>query len=369
MKIAVIGIRGYPYIYSGYETFFNQLMAGFQGNTKYEFHIYCHRSLFKNRVKVSSGVHLHYIPAVEFKSFSQLSHSLLSTIHSLFKSYDIVFYVNTANGPFGYFQKLRERKTIINTDGLEWLRPKWKGFGGKYFYWASKIATRSFDVLVADSEEMRKIYYELFSVNSEVIAYGANIRYSDGDEQIKQFGLAKDDYYLIVGRLIPDNNADLIVKGFLKSKTSKKLVIVGDVPYKDQYAQSIKENASEQIIFTGYVTNQKLLKELYANSYVYIHGHEYGGTNPSLLTALGYGCAIMALNTRFSKEVLKNGEFGVFFDKIVDSVTTKIDYLDQQYDEVKKYAGRARSRIIENYTWEKIVGQYDELFQKLVLFK
>jgi glycosyltransferase involved in cell wall biosynthesis len=316
VKIAIIGTRGYPYVYSGYETFVKELVERL--NHKYEFHVYCHRGLFLKRPKMVNGVCLHYIPALELKSFSQLSHSFLSTTHAVFSNYDIYLYVNTANGPFGYITKLFGKKTAINTDGLEWLRPKWKGLGSKYFFWSSKISTKSFDVLISDSFAMADIYKDLFNAQSEVIAYGAKIQYSEGTIEIEKLGLKKDEYYLIVGRLIPDNNADLIVNGFKKSNSKKKLVIVGDVPYKDQYVEEIKKNQSDQIIFTGYITNQALLKELYANSYCYFHGHEFGGTNPTLLKALAYGCCILALDTVFSREVLANENYGMYFDKTAD---------------------------------------------------
>jgi glycosyltransferase involved in cell wall biosynthesis len=311
-------------------------------------------------------VHLHYIPAIEGKSFSQLSHSFLSTIHAVFSGYDLCLYVNTANGPFGYLTKLFGLKSAINVDGLEWLRPKWKGLGSKYFYWASKTATKAFDVLIADSVEMGKIYEEMFNVKPEFIAYGANIKEKKNTSKISQFGIEKDDYYLIVGRLIPDNNGELIVKGFFESGSDKKLVIVGDVPYKDEYAQRIKSYACDRVIFTGYVTDGDVLYDLYANSYCYLHGHEFGGTNPTLLKALAYKCAILAIDTVFSREVLLDRKHGVFFKKDEQSVAAQIRLMDRLPLMVQRLKNIAQNRIKENYTWEKIADQYDELFQQML---
>ena len=120
---------------------------------------------------------------------------------------------------------------------------------------------------------------------------------------------------MVVGRLIPDNNADLVIDGFLKSSSRKKLVIVGDVPYKDSYASEIKKMTDKRLIFTGYVKDQNILTELYQKCYVYVHGHEFGGTNPTMIKAMAYGCAILALDTVFNREMLQNSKFGIFFKK------------------------------------------------------
>ena len=134
---------------------------------------------------------------------------------------------------------------------MEWLRPKWKGLGSIYFKWASKIATFFYDQIINDSEEMRKVYLDLFKTDSKVIAYGAAIRISKNPQNlITNLGILKQgEYYLVIGRLIPDNNADLIIKGFLKSSSKKKLVIVGDVPYKDAYASDLKNMVDKRLSF------------------------------------------------------------------------------------------------------------------------
>src|SRR5690606_12047925 len=138
VKIAIIGSRGYPYVYSGYETFVKETFELL--SSKYEIHVYCHKHLFADRPAEVNGIKLHYIPTVKHKALSQLSNGFLSTLHALiFGKYDIILYVNTANGPFGLLTKLFRIKSAINTDGLEWLRPKWKGLGSKYFLWASKF--------------------------------------------------------------------------------------------------------------------------------------------------------------------------------------------------------------------------------------
>ncbi|MFA7060898.1 MAG: DUF1972 domain-containing protein [Pedobacter sp.] len=364
MKIAIIGSRGYPYVYSGYETFVKELVERLTPRG-YEVTVYCHKNLFTEFTPQVNGVNLVYIATIEKKSLSQLVHSIQSITHACFKDFDVILVVNSANGPFGLITKLFGKKTAINVDGLEWLRPKWKGLGAKYFYWASKMATMLYDVIITDSDEMQKVYEREFNAKSTVIAYGANIRESQRPELINQWGLVKNGYYLIVGRLIPDNNADIILREFLRSSSCKKLVIVGDVPYKDAYAQSIKGLDDPRVIFTGYVIDQDVLAELYHNCFAYFHGHEFGGTNPTMLKALAYGCAICALDTVFNREMLNNDEYGLFFSKQTGSLETLIHSIEAEPDKLLAYQKKSRNRIVENYTWEKITDQYDALFQKM----
>ena len=363
-KLAIIGSRGYPYIYSGYETFVKEIIERLIAHD-FEITVYCHEQLFIEKPKKINGINLVYIPTIETKTLSQFIHSFLSTLHVCFSDIEIILYVNSANGPFGILTKLFRKKTLINVDGLEWCRPKWKGIGAKYFYYSSKIACKLFDVIITDSIEMKKIYLKEFNCDSTVIAYGGNLRESSKPSIIQKFNIEKNKYYLIVGRLIPDNNADLIIKEFINTSTQKKLVVVGDVPYKDTYAENIKNINDERVIFTGYVKDQDLLAELYHNSYAYIHGHEFGGTNPTLLKALAYGCAILALDTRFSREVLDNEKYGVYFCKNNESLYNLINNIDGNSKLINKYKMKSRQRIIENYTWEKITKQYKDLIFNL----
>jgi glycosyltransferase involved in cell wall biosynthesis len=365
MRIAIIGSRGYPYVYSGYETFVSEVAPRLSGQNV-EVHVYCHRPLFLSKPCEVNGIKLHYIPCVKTKSLSQWSNSFLSTVHALFQKYNVILYVNSANGIFGIITKLLRKKTAINVDGLEWLRPKWKGLGSRVFYFSSKMATRWMDRIITDADAMRDVYLEEFKTDSTVIAYGANVRYSQQPQLIEKWNLKPDEYYLIVGRLIPDNNALLILKEFVLSTTNKKLVIVGDVPYQDEYADNIKRIRDERVLFTGYVTKSDELAELYHNCFAYFHGHEFGGTNPTLLKALAYGCAIIALDTKFSREVLQNGEYGLFFSKQKNNLAATIDQLETKPEVLHAYKERSRNRIIQNYTWEKITAQYLQLFTEMI---
>ena len=365
IKISIIGTRGYPYVYSGYETFVKELSERLV-DKNCDIKIYCHKGLFNERPKTINGIDLVYIPTIETKILSQFTHSFFSIIHACFSNADVILVVNSANGPFGLITKLFRKPTVINVDGLEWLRPKWKGLGSIYFKWASKMATIFYDQIINDSDEMRKVYLELFNKDSKVIAYGANIRKSKNADLINKWNIKQREYYLVIGRLIPDNNADLIIKGFLKSNSNKKLVVVGDVPYKDSYASNLKQILDERLIFTGYVKEKNLLAELYHNCYVYIHGHEFGGTNPTMIKAMAYSCAILALETNFNKEMIQNGKFGLFFKKELLSITNIINYCEKENLLIEKLRAESVMGITKKYDWNFITNQYLDIFKNLI---
>ena len=364
LNISIIGVKGYPYIYGGYETFVKQISERLINDCNIT--VYCHRSLFSNRPKNVNGINLVYVPTIETKILSQPIHSFFSIIHACFSKSDIILVVNSANGPFGLLTKLFRIPTVINVDGLEWLRPKWKGLGSIYFKWASKMATLFYDQIINDSDEMRMVYLDLFKKDSRVIAYGANIRKSKSPDLINKWNLKQREYYLVIGRLIPDNNADLIIKGFLKSSSKKKLVIVGDVPYKDTYASDLKNMVDKRLIFTGYVNDSNVLAELYHNCYVYVHGHEFGGTNPTMIKAMAYGSAILALDTVFNKEMLQKEKFGLFFKKELFSITNMINYCEEENILIDNLRQESINGITKKYNWDFVTKEYLEVFKSLV---
>lgn len=364
LKVAIMGAKGYPYVYGGYDTFIKELGERLV-NRGVHVRVYNHRALFEERPQYVNGIECIYTPAIESKSFTQLTHTFISMMHACFSNVDVILVVNSGNGPFGIIPKVFGKPTAINVDGLEWLRPKWKGLGSKYFFFASKLATKFYDQVINDSEEMRRVYLDLFKADSRVIAYGANPRESVESTPIEKWNLEPHSYFLIVGRLIPDNNADLLIEGFLQSDSKRKLVIVGDVPFQDEWAETLKEIKDDRLIFTGYVKNANTLAALYFHCFAYFHGHEYGGTNPAMLKAMGYGCAILALNTPFNQEMLQNGKHGWYFEKTFQSFKSIIEDAEAAPEEMAKLRLIAREGLTQKYNWEYVTDQYLEVFYSL----
>lgn len=364
LKVAIMGAKGYPYVYGGYDTMIRELGERLVAKGVHV-RVYNHRSLFPEKPRFVNGIECIYTPAIETKKLTQLSHTFFSMVHACFSDVDVIFVVNSGNGPFGIIARIFRKPTAINVDGLEWLRPKWKGFGAKYFKWASKMATKHFDQIINDSDEMRRVYLELFNKDSRVIAYGANPRESVDSAPIKKWDLESRDYFLIVGRLVPDNNAELIVNGFLKSDSKRKLVIVGDVPFEDEWSSRLKQVQDPRLFFIGYVTDPNELAALYSHCYAYFHGHEFGGTNPAMLKALGYGCSILALDTPFNQEMLQNGKHGWYFQKEPESVKEIVEKAEAEPESMDSFRNSARSGLTQRYNWDYVTEQYLEVFEEL----
>jgi len=357
LKLAIIGSRGYPYVYSGYETLVKALVERLP-QKGVNITVYCHAHLFSEKPSMVNGIHLVYIPTLPFKSLAQPIHSFLAFCHMVFTKVDVVLVLNVSNGPFGIISRLFGKPTMMNVDGLEWLRPKWKGFGGIYFKWAAKMATKFIDLLVTDADAMKAIYFQQFDAKSVVITYGAETSVGADLTFLSDWNLKQQDYYLIVGRMIPDNNADILIEGFISSNSTKKLVIVGDVPYKDAYADKIRSYKDQRLIFTGYVRRPEILASLYKYCYAYLHGHEFGGTNPTLLKAMANGCAIAALDTVFSREVLQNDQFGFYFTKSSDDCTRWFNWADSHQMDLEARRSIIYQGITEKYTWETVSDLY-----------
>ena len=357
LKISIIGSRGYPYVYSGYETLVKnigeRMVTGGAQVT-----VYCHSYLFDQKPKELNGIHLKYIPTIKSKSLSQPIHSFLAFWHAAFSNADVVLVLNVSNGPFGLITRLFKKPTLINVDGLEWKRPKWKGFGAIYFKWAAKMVVRFMDLIVTDAVAMQTIYKKEFNADSVVITYGADSNKGASENLLNKWQLIPQDYYLIVGRMIPDNNSDIIIEGFINSSSTKKLVIVGDVPYQDAYATKIKSYQDDRLLFTGYITNGDELASLYKYCFAYMHGHEFGGTNPTLLKAMANGCAIGAIDTVFSREVLQNDQFGTYFKKDIYALSNWFQWAEANPEKLSALRLIVSNGLNEKYDWDLVTDLY-----------
>lgn len=364
MNIAILGTRGIPSGYSGYESFAEEISTRLI-ERGHKVTIYAHANMFIDRPSIYRGVHIKYISTLKGKNTSQFSHSLLSSLLVIFSNTDVVLFCNAANGPFGALLRMAGKKCAINVDGLEWMRPKWSKIAKKYFKFGAFAATKFFNVIITDAKGMQDYYRKEFGCQSVDIAYGANIKYSENPALIEKLGLKSNDYYLIASRLVPDNNADLIIKAFLQSKSNRVLAIAGGTQYKNKFEDDLRSISSERVKFLGHIDNTEIVQELHCNAYAYLHGHEFGGTNPALLKGLAYGNCILALDTVFNREVLVDGDYGILFKKDVYDLSEKINMIDKNEDIAKKYREKSRNRIKTNYTWEKITDAYENVFYSL----
>jgi glycosyltransferase involved in cell wall biosynthesis len=364
LRIALFGARGIPHTYSGTETFFGEL-APRLAERGHDVIVYCRSSLFPERPKSYKGVRLIYLPSIETKNLSTPTHTLACSVDVLFRGVDVMLVANVANAPFCVLPRLLGKRVALNVDGVEWKRSKWSAVGRRYFYSNAQIAGKICpDGIITDAIEMQRIYLEEFGTPSVCIAYGANIETSSDPEVVRRYGLEPFGYYLIASRLVPENNADLIAKGFEHLRSDKLLVIAGDANYRSSFVDSLKQTRDPRVRFLGHVGDSDHVKELHCNCYGYIHGHSVGGTNPALLKALGYGNLVLALDTPFNRQVIE--DYGLLFKNDPADLGNQLQRVDDDPDLASRYRKRAPQRILEEYTWDHITDQYEDYFYRLV---
>lgn len=363
LRIAIFGGRGIPSTYSGNETFFIELAPRLV-ERGHEVIVYCRRSLFKERPAYYRGVRLIYLPSIETKNLGTFTHTLACVIDVLFRNVDAILVANVANALHCIVPRIFRQNCAINVDGIEWKRGKWGPLGKWYFRFnarmCGKILPRG---VITDAYAMRRLYLEEFNTPSACIAYGGKIEQSTDPDAVRQYGLEPGNYYLILSRLVPENSADVIVDGFNRSNSRRVLAIVGDANYKSRFVSDLQAHAGDRVRFLGRVGNRDHVKELFCNAYAYLHGHTVGGTNPSLLQALGYGCCIVARDNPFNSEVL--ADHGLLFRDAAE-LAQQIELIERQPEIADNLRRRAPNRIRTVYNWERITDQYEELFYQLV---
>jgi glycosyltransferase involved in cell wall biosynthesis len=365
----MLGLYGMPLPqlhFTGFETAFGEIAPRLAA-AGHDVTIYCRGSHYPAGLRVSEykGVKLKYVPSPGGKNLSGLVSTLLASLHALLLGrYDLFFFVNVGMGHHAAMCRIMGAKVVMNVDGLDWKRAKWGPLARLYFRTAARSAIRFCNRLITDAEAMRRIYLDEFNQETTMIAYGAYVESSEQPDLVRQFGVEPGSYYLIASRLIPENHADLIMLGFLASGTTKKLVIAGGANYDSPFHRRLREIATDSVIFTGHINDQSVIKELHCNCFAYVHGHSVGGTNPSLLKAMGYGNCILALDTVFNREVL--AETGLFFPKDEAQLASLMRQVEGNPALVADLRHRAPRRIEEEYSWDAVSGQYDRLFREVV---
>jgi glycosyltransferase involved in cell wall biosynthesis len=363
LRIAIFGARGIPHTYSGTETFFGELAPRLAARG-HEVIVYCRSSLFPEKPESYRGVRLIYLPSIETKNLSTPSHTLACIIDVLFRNVDVMLLSNVANALHCVIPRLFGKNVALNVDGVEWKRSKWSSLGQRYFYLNARLSGAICpDGIITDAVAMQQIYLQEFGTRSACIAYGANIENSVNPSVVRQYGLEPFQYHLIASRLVPENNADLIVRGFRDVRSDKILAVAGDANYRSSFVDMLKRTPDPRVRFLGHISNSDDVKELHCNSFAYLHGHSVGGTNPALLKALGYGNCVLALDTPFNREVV--GEYGILFRDAAD-LSQKLQYIEDNPAEADKFRGIAPQRIVEKYSWDHITDQYEDYFFRLV---
>lgn len=381
VDVFLVASKGIPARYGGFETFAERLVRG-RTTEKIKYHVSCMAQEEKHfeyenadcfQVKVplpgAAGRILHVSRVLSQVTAWKKAHPGNTTI---------VYILGCRIGPLlkPHADRLRKlgAKIFVNPDGLEWKRAKWKGPLADFLHFCEKCLVQNADLVICDSEAIETYVHKSYGSKvkeTTFIAYGADVEDSTESEEnlctwYRKYDIRKGEYFLIVGRFVPDNNYETMLREFMASNTGKDLVIISNVEQNKFYEElRTKTGFTEdrRIKFVGTVYQQELLKKIRENAFAYIHGHEVGGTNPSLLEALGATKCNLLLDVDFNRQVALNA--ALYWNKEKGSLSGLIDRAELLTIEKQEEMGhKAKERIRSEYSWEKIVSQYEALFLK-----
>lgn len=380
--VFIIGSKGIPAKYGGFETFVDELVSRKQSQ-KIKYHVAC-MDLGEKSITEYHGAECFSVRVPNVGAAKALFYDLeaIKAATRYAEEYDIhngILYILACRiGPFmqAATRKLRQRgfKIYVNPDGHEWLRAKWNAAIKKYWKLSESLMVKHADLLICDSKNIEKYIqeeYAQYSPRTIFISYGADTQrpaLKDNSRELKQwydkFGIKPHEYYLVVGRFVPENNYETIIREFMRSKSQKDLVIVTNVEHNKFYDELLAKTHFDQdkrIKFVGTVYDKELIKKIRELSFAYIHGHSVGGTNPSLLEALASTDINILYDCGFNREVAEDG--ALYFSKEPGNLAALIDEADKlSATEIQKLSQEAKRRIDEFYSWDKIVKEYEDEF-------
>ena len=385
-NIIIIGARGYESKYGGWETFVTNLVNNYNDkDTKFYIPELNHDRKNKN-VEIRNGVICPQIYVPKQGSMTMMTFAFLATLYfkkkiKKEKMENVIMYMlGYRVGPlFTLIRRSLKKMGVVivhNPDGIEWQRAKWNFLIKQYLKFSERTMINASDYIVCDSKNIEKYIKERYPKKADkttFIAYGAYLNdIKDIDKKTKDFmdkhNIVKREYYLIVGRFVPENNYELVIREYMKSSTKKDLVIVSNVE-ENKFYNKLKEKTEfdkdKRIKFVGPVYDKDILVRLRKNAKGYIHGHSAGGTNPSLLEALSITDVNILFNAPYNMEV---GEDAcIYFSNEEGSLTKALETIEKfKIKDQTEYGNKAKNRIKEAYTWEIVVNKYKKLFNKLL---
>jgi glycosyltransferase involved in cell wall biosynthesis len=370
LHVAFLGTRGVPAAYSGFETFVEQLGARLveRGHRVTVFNRYPFVPL---KAKEYRGMRIIRLRTIQRKSLDTLLHTFLSCLLLPFVRPDLVYICGVGNAIFCGMVRMMGIPVVINVDGEDWARKKWSGFAVKWLRASEAWACRLANVVIADAKVIQERYLRMYRRETVLIPYGANVRLEEaGMETLKKFGLEPRKYVLFVGRMVPENRADLLIQAFREVPRASgiKVAIVGDAPYSDEFKKELVAMADDRIVFTGYAFGEAY-RELSRHCLFYVLASGVEGTRPVLLDQMGFGNCVVVRDTMANSDVV--GEAGVKFEdaREKESLAEKMNYLIGHPDVVEEYRGKAAARARDAFGWGEITDRYEELFRDLVICK
>ena len=379
--VFIVGSKGIPGNYGGYETFVDKLTEYHQGEPLLKYHVACKADEEGEFEYNDARCFKVKVPDIGPAQAIYYDVTALNQCISFIKKHDIkhpiVYVLACRIGPFcaRFEHEIHALggKLYVNPDGHEWMRAKWSAPVRKYWKLSEQMMTKHCDLLVCDSKNMERYIHEeyaRYNPKTTFIAYGAETRRSKLADDAPEFtswlaekGLKPKDYYLVVGRFVPENNYETMIREFMRSKSKHDFALVTNVS--DKFLEELKAkthfDTDSRIKFAGTVYDQELLMKIREQAYGYFHGHEVGGTNPSLLEALGSTDLNLLLDVGFNREVAEDA--ALYWTKKSGNLAGLIERADAMgAEEIAEYGVRAKSRIADAYSWQFIADEYKRLF-------
>jgi glycosyltransferase involved in cell wall biosynthesis len=351
VRIALLGTRGIPANYGGFETFAEELSTRLAARG-HRVTVYCRE---RPAAPVYRGVRLQYVPTIRHKYLDTLAHTFLSTVHLLFHRVDAALYCNGANAIFTLAPRLLGIPVALNVDGIERLRKKWNRVAKAWYLVSERLATLFPTVMVTDAETIRSYYRERYRKDSVFIPYGAAVGKVATADVLPTLGLEPGRYFLYVSRMEPENHPLEVREAFERVDTPLKLALVGDAPYAAEYIRRVRDTRDPRIAIPGAIYGAGY-HELGSHCFAYIHATEVGGTHPALIEAMGRGALVLYRNTPENAEVA--GGAGIPFEpaELVEKLQ-EVAGMDEA--ERAEFGARAMERVRERYSWDAVTDKYE----------
>jgi glycosyltransferase involved in cell wall biosynthesis len=356
VKFAIVGTRGIPARYGGFETFAEELSTRLAARG-HHVTVYC-------RQKSESpyrGVFLACLPTIRHKYLDTLAHTYLSTLHLLVHRQDAVLYCNAANAIFTWMPRALGMPVALNVDGLERNRKKWNRLAKAWYQVSEWLATWMPNVVVTDAAAIAEYYKQRYHRSSTMISYGAEVGPVETTAVLDRLNLEPRKYFLYVSRMEPENNGLLVRESFERVDTPFKLALVGDAPYAAEYISKVRDTKDPRVVMPGAIYGDGY-RELGSHCFAYIHATEVGGTHPALIEAMGRGALTLYLDTPENAEVAAGAGLPFTRENLSEVIELTSIMPSQERTE---WQLRAIKRVEERYSWDRVTDSYENLLTRL----
>jgi glycosyltransferase involved in cell wall biosynthesis len=357
VRIALLGTRGIPANYGGFETFAEEISTRL-ASRGHEVTVYCRERFREPNYR---GVRLQYLPTIRHKYLDTVAHTCVSTLYLLGHRADVALYCNGANAIFTLWPRMVGIPVALNVDGIERKRKKWNRMAKAWYLMSEWLATFCPTVVITDALTIQEYYRQRYGKASVFIPYGAEIGKAEGSKTLRELGLEPGRYFLYVSRMEPENHPLEVRQAFETVDTTLKLALVGDAPYAHDYIRRIRDTADPRVVIPGAIYGEGY-RELGSHCFAYIHATEVGGTHPALIEAMGRGALVLYRDTPENAEVA--GDAGIPFEppELADKIRALLEMSDEERDVFRR---RALERVRQRYSWDAVTDAYESLLRKL----